>query len=80
MGPIVVRMRLKLRNERGLPCEPAAARLGNQVLGSEPLATPSSTERCETHRRPLLANCGRASIVTSRWSTIESITRNQGLE
>src|SRR5215472_10338770 len=52
MGPIVVRMRLKLRNEHGLPCEPAAARLVNQVLGSEPLAIPSSTERCETRRRP----------------------------
>ena len=39
--------------------------LGNQVPGSEPLAIPSSTERCETRRRPLLASCGRVPILTS---------------
>jgi len=72
--------RLKLRKEHGFPCQPAAVRLGNQVPGAEPLEIPSSTERCETRRRVLLASCGPASIVTSRRSTIESITRNQGLE
>ena len=64
MDLIVLRMRLKLGKENGFPCQPAAVWHGNQVPGSEPLAMPSSTERCETHRRTLLASCG-ASIVTS---------------
>ena len=53
--------------------------LGNQVPASEPLAIPSSTDRCETRRRTL-ACCVAASIVTSLGSAIESITRNRGLE
>ena len=57
--------RLKLRNEHGFPGQPAAAPVGNQAPGSEPLAIPSSTERCETRRRPLLASCGRVPILTS---------------
>jgi hypothetical protein len=40
--------RVKLRNEHGFARQPAAARLGNQVPGSEPLGIPGSTERCET--------------------------------
>jgi hypothetical protein len=58
-------VRLKLRKENGFPRQPAAVWHGNQVPGSEPLAMPSSTERCETHRRTLLATCVAASIVTS---------------
>src|SRR5215831_7802949 len=66
----VLPRRLKLREEHGFRCQPAVARLGNQVLGSERLAVPSSTERCETRRCPLLASYGPASIVTSRRSTV----------
>jgi hypothetical protein len=73
-------MRLRIRKAHGVPREPATPRLGNQVPGSEPLAIPSPTERRETHRRTLLTSCGPASIVTSRRSTIKSITCNQGLE
>src|SRR5262249_12576639 len=62
------------------PVSPAAARIGNQVPGSEPLAMPSSTERCETRRRTLLASCGAVSIVTSHSVNRESITCNQSLE
>ena len=80
MDLIVFPRRLKLRKEHGFPCQPAAVRLGNQVPGSEPLEIPSSTERCETRRRVLLASCGPASIVTSRRSNIERITCNQSLE
>jgi hypothetical protein len=80
MDLTVLPRRLKLRNEHGFARQPAATRLGNQVPGSEPPAISSSTEGCETRRCPLLASCGAASIVTSRRPTIESITRNQGLE
>jgi hypothetical protein len=80
MDQTVLPSRLELRNERGFPPQPAAARLGNRVPGSEPLPIPSCTERCETRRRPLFASCGPASIVTSRRSTPESITCNQSLE
>src|SRR5215469_13057449 len=79
MDLTVLPRRLKLRKEHGFPRQPATARPGNQVAGSEPLAIPSSSERCETPRRPLLASFGAASIVTSRRPTIESITCNQGL-
>jgi hypothetical protein len=65
MDLTVLRMRLKLGEENGFPRQLGAARLGNQVPGSEPPAMPSSTEPCETHRRTLLASCGAASIVTS---------------
>src|SRR5215471_19619069 len=65
MDLTVLRMRLKLRKENGFPRRPAAVWHGNQVFGSEPLAMPSATERCETHRRTLLASCGAASIITS---------------
>jgi hypothetical protein len=71
MGLTVLPRRLKLRKEHGFPRQPAAAQLGNQVHGSEPLAIPSSTERCETRRRPLLASCGAASIVTPVGQTRE---------
>jgi hypothetical protein len=66
MDLTVLPRRLKLRKDHGFPRRPAAARLGNQVPGSESLAIPSSTERCETRRRRLLASCGPASIVISR--------------
>ena len=66
IGLGVLRMRIRLRNRS--PCQPAAAPLGNQVSGSDPLAIPSSNERCETRRRSLLASCGAASIATSRRS------------
>src|SRR6201997_1373089 len=66
----VLPRRLKLRNEHGFPRRPAAARLGNRVPGSESLAILSSTERCETRRRRLLASGGPASMVTSRRSTV----------
>jgi|SRR6516225_5906799 len=64
------RWRLKLRNEHGFPHQPAAVRFENQVAGSEPLAIPNYTERCETRRRSLVASCGAASIVTSHRSTV----------
>ena len=80
MGLTVLRMRLTLRKKHGFPRQPAAARLGNQVPGSESLAMPKSTERCQTVRRSLLPSCGPVSIVTSYWSTTESITCNQSLE
>jgi hypothetical protein len=54
MDLTVLPRRLKLRNEHRFPRQPAAARVGNQVPGSEPLAIPSSTERCQTIRRSLL--------------------------
>jgi len=62
MNLTVLPRRLKLRNEHGFPREPVAARPGNQVRGSEPLAIPSSAERYETRRRPLLASGGPASL------------------
>src|SRR5262249_23598366 len=62
--------RSELRKEHGFPRQPAAARFGNQVPGPEPPAIPSSSERCETRRRDLLASCGPASIATSRRSTV----------
>src|SRR5215471_18452993 len=80
MDLIVLPRRLKLRKEHGFCRQPAAARLGTQVPGSEPLARPSSAERCQTVRRSLLPSCGPVSIVTSYWSTTESITCNQSLE
>jgi hypothetical protein len=61
--------RSELCKGHGFPRQAAAARLGNHVPGSERLAIPSSTEWCETHRRALLASCGRASIANSRRST-----------
>ena len=64
----VLARRLKLREEHGFPRQPAAAQLGNQVPGSEPPAIASSTERCQSRRRHLLASCSAASIVTSRRS------------
>jgi hypothetical protein len=80
MGLTVLPRRLKLRNEHGSPRQPAAARLGNHVPGAELLPIASSTERCETRQRPLLARRSPASIVTPRRSTIESITCNRSLE
>jgi len=69
MDLIVLPSRLKLGNEHGFPRQSAAAWLGNPVPGSELVAIPSSTERCETRLRPLLLSCGQTSIVTSRRST-----------
>jgi hypothetical protein len=40
--------RLRLCDEHGFPRQAVAARLGNQVPGSEPLAAAISTERYET--------------------------------
>jgi hypothetical protein len=72
--------RSELRNEHAFPPQPAAAPLGNQGPGSEPLAIASSTERCDRARGPLLLDCGPVSIVTSRRSNLESSTYNQSLE
>ena len=68
MDLTVLPRRLNLRNEHGFLRQPVAARLGNQVPGSEPLANPSSTGRCKTRQRPLLPSCGAASICDSRRS------------
>ena len=69
MDLTVLPSRLKLRKEHGFRRQPVAARLGNQVPGAEPLATPRSTVPCETRPRLLLASCDAVSIATSRRST-----------
>jgi hypothetical protein len=56
--------RLKLRKGHGFLHQPPAARLGDQVPGSELLAVASSTVGYETRLCLPLASCGQASIVT----------------
>src|SRR6516162_4543914 len=63
MGLGVLRWRLKHRKAHGFPRQPEAARHGNQVHGSEPLAMPSSTERCEALRRPPMGVVKRGNAV-----------------
>jgi hypothetical protein len=57
---------LKLRKEHGFPRQPAAARIGNQVPGSEPPAIPSSTEPCE----PAGALCWQAVVQLQLWPPV----------
>jgi hypothetical protein len=57
MDLTILPRRLKLPNEHGFPRQPAAGWLGNQVLGSEPRAIPSSAKQYET--RPPAHSVGK---------------------